>query len=321
VADGLKWRVNNAVTRSTLPPHARLLMFVLANRADTRTAVIPDEHTPSLADLADESGLGLATVKRYLNLLETNGWVQRERPTDEERVRGVRTRYRLAIGKSQNTAQAEPREDRDTAQCGPSEHGSERAVPGLTVSLGTAQAEPRHGSERAQGTAQAEPSTYIPIASDLSDQLHGADAPRAAEPEGLFEAPPQAPVAPAEDNTQTLLGEWLKFRAEDRPPERIISRVGKELKALLAEGIRYDDVRQGLADWARKDAGPSALPGFVNGATARRRATESTALAVPAQYGGNVVPIRPSTADQRVAQARAVGAQLQAQLESGALQL
>ena len=189
MAEGLKWRVNNAVTRSTLPPHARLVMFVLSNRADTRTAVIPDEHTPSLSDLADESGLGLATVKRHLNILEADGWVQRDRPTDEERVRGVRTRYRLAIGTTPCTAQPEP-----------SDHGSERAVPRLTVSLGTAQAEPRHGSEWAQSTAQSEPSTYIPIVSDLKELTTGA-ADAAGESDGaLFPvAGSKSPAEPKRD--------------------------------------------------------------------------------------------------------------------------
>lgn len=191
MADGMKWRVNNAVTRSTLPPFARLIMFVLSNRADTRTAVIPDEHTPSLSTIADESGLGLATVKRHLNILEADGWVRRERPTDEERVRGVRTRYRLAIGSAKSTAHSEPRSTAQSEPSEASEHGSQRAVPGLTESLGTAQAEPRHGSQRAQSTAQSEPSTYIPIVSDLSDQLRGADAPGDDGSNALFGAPPK----------------------------------------------------------------------------------------------------------------------------------
>lgn len=100
-----------------------------------------------------------------------------------------------------------------------------------------------------------------------------------AHPEALFEfaaTPPASPDRP--DSGQpaitagSLLAEWLEYRGEDRPSERIIGRVGKHLKELLAEGINPVDVRQGFIDWEKKGADPAALPSFVNGATARRRA-------------------------------------------------
>lgn len=271
MAEGLKWRVNNAVTRSTLPPHARLVMFVLANRADTRTAVIPDDHTPSLADLADDSGLGLATVKRHLNILEADGWVVRERPTDEERVRGVRTRYRLAIGKAPTTTQPEPEEDRDTAQPEPSEHGSQRAVPGLTVSLGTAQAEPRHGSQRAVRTAQAEPSTYIPIVTDLSDQLLGADAPSGetagalfgADTEGVETTPANKPGAkpkrtkkpePQRDDVDALCNRLHDLMiANGCKPPTITEKWKTEARLLLDTDGRDLDDALNVLEWSQYD--------------------------------------------------------------------
>lgn len=106
-----------------------------------------------------------------------------------------------------------------------------------------------------------------------------------AEPVALFDSPTvvvSAATPPAaEDHPDSsepeitagsLLAEWLEYRGEDRPSERIIGRVGKHLKELLAEGINPVDVRQGFIDWEKKGADPTALPSFVNGATARRRA-------------------------------------------------
>ena len=96
-AEGLKWRVNRAVRASTLPAPARLIMFVLSDMADAKTAEIPAERTPSLGDLAEQTGLSEATVKRHLPALESLGWVVPTRPTAAEQARHVSTRYRLAI--------------------------------------------------------------------------------------------------------------------------------------------------------------------------------------------------------------------------------
>jgi len=97
---GKTWRINLAVRRSaTMPAPSRLIMLVLSDIADKGTAETPPNHTPSLAQLAAETGQSLATVKRHLGDLEAEGWVERIRPSDAERVRRVRTRRctRVAI--------------------------------------------------------------------------------------------------------------------------------------------------------------------------------------------------------------------------------
>jgi hypothetical protein len=62
---------------------------------------------------------------------------------------------------------------------------------------------------------------------------------------------------------QTLLGEYLDA-CEKRPPGRVIAHLGREIKALLAEGIAANDVRDGLALLRRKGLHPSTLPSCVN---------------------------------------------------------
>jgi hypothetical protein len=55
-------------------------MQVLLTSADTRTAIVPLRHTPSLTDLCAGTGLDRATVQRHLNRLERAGWLRRCRP-------------------------------------------------------------------------------------------------------------------------------------------------------------------------------------------------------------------------------------------------
>lgn len=126
-----------------------------------------------------------------------------------------------------------------------------------------------------------------------------AGAASVATADALFDAP-AAPAADAahrdepEVTAHTLLGEWIKHRGEDRPSKNIIGRVGKQLAALIAEGINTADIRQGFVDWDFKGADPAALPSFVNSATARRRAQAAGRSSVPAQ--------RPSTTTRIVDQ-------------------
>jgi hypothetical protein len=65
------------------------------------------------------------------------------------------------------------------------------------------------------------------------------------------------------DTAQTLIGEWID-NCRKRPPNNVIGQVGKQIRAMLAEGIDPTDVRRGFAEWHRKGIHPSALPSVVN---------------------------------------------------------
>ena len=81
---------------SELPPPARHIALTLATWADVRTGVIPDDYMPSLTRLAEATGLDRSTVRRHLDRLEAEGWVERIRPSVvEARRKKKRTRYRL----------------------------------------------------------------------------------------------------------------------------------------------------------------------------------------------------------------------------------
>jgi hypothetical protein len=90
-----------AVRKSKLPAPARHVMLTLASLADQETAVVPDQYTPSLSELAEMTGLGRSTVAAQLNLCEEQKWVERDRPTVEESwSKKAKTRYKLRIGTS-----------------------------------------------------------------------------------------------------------------------------------------------------------------------------------------------------------------------------
>jgi len=93
----LRYRITRAVRKSDLPSPSRLIMFVLADVADTGTAEIPPQRTPSVAVLAEETGLDRRTVQRHLDSLEESGWLTRTRPSEREQWFGHRVRYRLLL--------------------------------------------------------------------------------------------------------------------------------------------------------------------------------------------------------------------------------
>ncbi|WP_169165135.1 hypothetical protein [Cellulomonas taurus] len=75
--------------------------------------------------------------------------------------------------------------------------------------------------------------------------------------------PPTAADADAPASAQTLIGEWIDH-CDDRPPGRVIGQLSRETKTLLDEGIPFDVVRAGLAEWHRKGLHPSALASVVH---------------------------------------------------------
>jgi DNA-binding transcriptional ArsR family regulator len=91
-----RFAYERAVRDSGLPPPARHIALTLATWANVTTGVIPDEYMPSLTKLADSTGLDRSTVRRHLDRLEAEGWVERIRPSaTEARRKKKRTRYRL----------------------------------------------------------------------------------------------------------------------------------------------------------------------------------------------------------------------------------
>lgn len=92
-----KWEVQAAVMNSGLSTMCRLLMHTLLTRAAADTAVIALQHSPSLSELAHDSGMDRRTVMKTLATLETEGWLDRKAPPSKEARKGAKTRYRLLV--------------------------------------------------------------------------------------------------------------------------------------------------------------------------------------------------------------------------------
>lgn len=87
-----KWEVNQAVRSSTdLVPPRKLIMLVLSDMSEAGTAEVPARRTPSLKQLAKETGLGRSTVAEHLKGLQKEGWL-RIKPNP-----GDRNGYQLLI--------------------------------------------------------------------------------------------------------------------------------------------------------------------------------------------------------------------------------
>lgn len=127
----------------------------------------------------------------------------------------------------------------------------------------------------------------------------GNGMPRTTKPQqpGLWPAPvPNTPGdALSVTTAQTIVGEWID-RCAKRPPGRVIGQVAKYVREMLAEDIDPDDIRRGTAAWMVKGLHPAALPSVVNEVMNR----------------GPAAAARPSTTDQRVADAVERGRRLQA---------
>lgn len=64
--------------------------------------------------------------------------------------------------------------------------------------------------------------------------------------------------------TQTLIGEYVEH-CPQKPPSQVIGQLAKTIKRMLVDdGIDYDRVREGLAEWHRRGLHPSVLPSIIH---------------------------------------------------------
>lgn len=155
-----------------------------------------------------------------------------------------------------------------------------------------------------------------PLTEPLSESLNGSS--RTGEGEkgrrvdgersGSLRSPSRAARSdpePSDDGepgaAEKILTGWMGECAK-RPPARTVDDLGRQVAALLAEGIDPTDVTEGVRLWQRRGLHPSTLPSIVNQVMNSPREPS------------NVVALRqdrrPSTTDQRVADALALGAEL-----------
>lgn len=204
-AENVKWRVNMAVRNSNLPAPARLIMLVLSDRADAKTGVIPDRHSPSLADLAHDTDLGESTVKTQLTSLERLGWVVRSRPNKKLQGRYASTQYRLQVGdpgeeraphkRARSKPSQEPKEGQEVSHS----EGQEQALSEDQEGQEQAPRGPGDSSKRARSKP---PYLKDDDRNDRDDLKKAADAAAPVGDAALFE--PDVPAAAVETEGQKV---------------------------------------------------------------------------------------------------------------------
>jgi len=234
-----KWRVNYAVRHSALlPAPSRLIMLVLSDIADAGTAETPPKWTPSLTQLASESGLSLATVKRHLASLEAEGWLIRIRPTEQERVQGGRTRYRLCVPAADPSAHGEPTD--------PVEVGADRA----DLYGGSAHSDTETGSHRADPSAHGEPTS-----SNNQNNNHNYSSSTAAAVDGHSDTKPKTKRKrrTVDEDDPDFVKFWAAY------PRRVGKPAAREkYAAAIAAGAHPADILDGaiLYNLKRKGQDP-----------------------------------------------------------------
>jgi hypothetical protein len=102
------------VKYSDLPAIAKHVLLDLLTHTDAGTLVIPYRWSPSLTGLTNDTGWSRRTLIRYLDYLETAGWLARLRPTvDDARKKHRRTAYTVMIPVGLVPERAQAREPAD----------------------------------------------------------------------------------------------------------------------------------------------------------------------------------------------------------------
>jgi hypothetical protein len=136
----------------------------------------------------------------------------------------------------------------------------------------------------------------------------------AEELRGSLRSPPRADAAEPQTAepgdagaAETILRSWIAACAKP-PLARIVNDVGRQIAAMLAEGADPADVAEGIRLWQRRGLHPSTLPSVVH-----------QIMNSPPPEQSNVVALRqdrrPSTTDQRVADALALGEEIARELQ------
>jgi hypothetical protein len=227
-----RWEIERAVRSSGLPYPARLVVLMLLTRADAATAVVPLAHSPSLATLAADTGLGRSTVARHLAIVEEAGWVTRHR--------SVRAAEEQAPNWYEVHLPA-----RRTAGLGPERDQGAR---------------PRAGPEQVPERRKPSPRTgHNQTNRPVPDQPSGAEAPAPSAELALG-------LPGADPNTQHVLAGFIDFdRANGgQLTRRTIGQLARHIHDMLTEGIPPDRIRQGLAAWRDRGQHPSTLHSFVD---------------------------------------------------------
>ena len=266
-----RWDFETAVKASGLPAPSRLILLVLATRADTDTGVIPTEYSPSHTRLATDTGLSRRTVIDHLAAVENTGWLTVKRATvAQQRAHHTPNRYRLALPKTAAKLVQQPHPEAPKASATP-------APPPTGASAGNAPG-------ASAGAAQASATAAHNQTKELTTNYQAAAA-----------ATRTSAPAPAHERTRARLAE-LSATAVTRPDsyalvstwarnlttpirdsvQRQLARAIDDLRNDLRADIDLTILRTALDDWATRGRTPGFITHCYDDAAQRARAALTT---------------------------------------------
>ncbi|MEU7861178.1 helix-turn-helix domain-containing protein [Nonomuraea sp. NPDC049141] len=238
-----RWAVERALLTSGLPSQARLIVFVLLTHVSQGTLVVPSKYAPSFTGLVKETGLSRGSLSKYMNQLEEDGWVERNRPTTKEAIADqARTGYRVQLpsGVVQHTNQFSTR----------TSSGDERAEQEDLFTAGTP-GEPVQDTNGARSGAEHK-SNVGPTSSSLTEKKGGAGGSQ-GQPKKRTRAKKPTPVddpnfvafyaaMPRKQDPDAAARAWAEIVANGVPTKDLI---------LAAEAYRDDPTRNGLRTYIK----------------------------------------------------------------------
>ena len=211
----LKWRINDAVLASSLPPFARLLMLVFSDLAEG-DGRIPDDRTPSLKELERMTGMGKASVVRHKAELVRLGWLDYAEPTVQQMSAHETGTYRIMLGRNPEPESESQSETPKTARKKDRKASSRSHRETPAPSHGET---PKAGPENTTGVSQRDgagshsetASSYRPQSSSLST---AAGAAAHVPVDALFAEPRASPTAETDNQRAQRLAKTYTDRVK-----------------------------------------------------------------------------------------------------------
>ncbi len=228
---------------------ARLLCIGMISHADDQGRLLATA-TKLAGDIFPVDDLKPSVVLSWRREIEESGLVTVYKVRGVEYAEFPRWGKHQRISKPQPSILPAPQPDPEPPAPKTRNHSAPKrgTVPPLPPEPVDDELYPSHAEARARLGDRRQETGVPPLA--------GAEPARA--PTSALAVVPEPPTT-----AQGLVAEWIEHIPK-RPPGPVIGQVGKHLAAMLGEGIDPDDVRRGLAEWARKGLHPSTLPSVVN---------------------------------------------------------
>lgn len=258
-----RWEVETALMWSNIRPMGRLLVLAIATKANAKTGVVADEHTPSLRTLSAMTGLAKSVLPGHLTYLSNLGWLKVDIAPRASRYE--RNRYTIMVGNADPTRPSGPvrgpLDESDLAGSGPGDgplgavRETDPSDAAETVSGASGQeatGEPAESQQAARQTADEQPEDLFGNASGPGDGPASTNYKNQSQ--NLKTSSSEADIEPVREDVEQLcrhLVDKIVANGSKRPTITKTWRV--EARRLIDLDERPVDKALALIDWCQND--------------------------------------------------------------------